>query len=75
MSHPAHTSTTRQPQPANAPRIYGIYTLRGDSRLALTRIDGPDRAVVRSVRRWKLAAAALLALLWSLAALLYYLAI
>jgi len=57
------------------PRIYGFYTLRGDSRLALTRIGGPDRVVTRSVRAWRVWAAALLALLWGLAALLYYLAI
>lgn len=75
MTHPAHTPTTSQTQQAEPRRIYGLYTLHGDSRLVLARIDEPDRVATRGVRLWRVWAAALVALLWGLAALLYHLAI
>lgn len=73
MTHPARTST-KQAQQADDLRIYGFYTLRGNSRLWVTRIDGPGRATVRPLRHWKLAAGTALVVLWSLAAALSRLA-
>lgn len=75
MTHPAHTATTPQPQQVDSPRIYGFYTQRSGPRLMLARIDGPGRVVTRGVRLWRIWAAALVALLWGLAALLYHLTI
>ena len=74
MTQPADTSSGKRPHPADDMRIYGIYTARDDSRLWLTRIDGPERSSVRAVRRWKLAAGPALTVLWSPAAALSNLA-
>jgi len=70
MTQPADTSSSKRSHPADDMRIYGFYTTRDDSRLWLTRIDGPEQASVRAVRRWKLAAGTALIVLWSLAAAL-----
>ena len=74
MTHPAHAPTTEQTRQADEMRVYGFYTLRGDSRLWMARLDGPERVTVRPLRHWKLAAGTALVVLWSLAAALSKLA-
>ena len=74
MTQPAGTPPRKQAHHTDDMRIYGFFTTRDDSRLWVTRMDGPERVTARPLRHWKLAAGAALALVWSLAAALSNLA-